>query len=297
MEPYLGDFLNYLSLERGLSPNTLDAYGRDLGRFLTYATRRGICSPFRLGHTELSKYVQMLAECGLDSASMARHISAIKTFYKFAAGEYPDALDPTIHLRLPKRARKLPSVLTHTEMEALLKAPDINQPGGTRDRALLETLYAAGLRVSEASALAEDHLFLDQGFLRIFGKGSKERVVPLGRIATEWLQKYFEHERPRFWRERSGNVVFLNRNGNRLSRMGIWKLIQKHAQRAGLESHVTPHTFRHSFATHLLEGGADLRAVQEMLGHSSITTTEIYTHVDREYLKEVHQTFHPRNRR
>lgn len=296
MDQYLKEFLNYLAVERGLSKNTLVSYEHDLSRLFSFAKKQNHKSPFELTPKELSDYMQILAEVGLEVSSLSRNISAIKSFYKFAVSEYPQSTDPTANLAVPKRKRSLPSVLTHAEMESLLEAPDIHKKLGLRDKAMLETLYASGLRVSEVITLKEDHLLLEQNLLRIFGKGSKERIVPVGETAVFWLNEYLNKERSHLLKGHSLGFVFLNRWGKKLSRMGVWKIIRSYVRKAGIITHVSPHTFRHTFATHLLEGGADLRAVQEMLGHASITTTEIYTHVDREYLKEVHRTFHPRNR-
>lgn len=297
MENFIKEFVSYLSVEKGVSPNTLEAYKRDVSRLLLYLKEKGYKDPFSVDPGDLSRYIQSLAECGLESSSLSRNISAIKTFYKFMLGEYAKSKDPTIHLQAPKRGQPLPSVLTHQEMAMLLDAPELRKAGGYRDKAMLELMYASGLRVSEVTELKEGQLLLEQGLIRIFGKGSKERVVPVGQNAVHWLNEYFSKERPQLSKGKSQGIVFLNRHGRKLSRMGVWKILRGYVTRAGVFTHVSPHTFRHTFATHLLEGGADLRAVQEMLGHSDISTTEIYTHVDREYLKEVHRTFHPRNKK
>lgn len=293
---YIREFQNYIAVEKGLSPNSIDSYLRDVDRYFGFLEKKGTASPFQVKTAEVSEFLQNLSECGLESTSLSRNISAIKSFYKFADTEYPDATDPTGHIHTPKLKKYLPSVLTHAEIEIILDAPDPNKKGGKRDRAMLETLYATGLRISEIQSLKIDQILFEQGFIRIFGKGKKERIVPIGKTARQYLRTYIDEERPAFRKEQSSNLVFLNRFGKGLSRMGIWKLIRKYALEAGISTKLSPHTFRHTFATHLLEGGADLRAVQEMLGHANISTTEIYTHVDKEYLKEVHTTFHPRNK-
>lgn len=297
MEILLNEFLNYISVERGLSNNTIEAYRRDLSRFFNYLGRRGYKLPSSATSSDASAYVQDLTECGLEVTSLSRNISAIKSFYKFACSEHPEFSDPTIHMQTPKKRYKLPSVLSHSEIESLLEMPDVNKPRGLRDKAMLETMYASGLRVSEVVALRLDQLLFEQELVRIFGKGAKERIIPIGSMAIFWLNEYLSKERLSMVGKNSFDIVFLNRNGRQISRMGVWKIINNYVKKAGIISHVSPHTFRHTFATHLLEGGADLRAVQEMLGHANIVTTEIYTHVDKEYLKEVHSTFHPRNRR
>jgi integrase/recombinase XerD len=297
MKQFLKEFLSYLSVERGLSNNTHISYENDLNRYFSHLQLQKIPDPFTITPQGLSEYIQGLAACGLEATSLARNISAIKSFYKFALSEYPNATDPTIHLHAPKRPKKLPDVLNHAEIEKLICAPSGAKPGGTRDRAMLELLYACGMRISELINLQVDNVMEEQEIVRIFGKGSKERIVPLGRTALEWIKNYMAIERPKFNKGKAAGTMFLNSRGGKLSRMGVWKIIRKYVEQTGITSHVSPHTFRHTFATHLLEGGADLRAVQEMLGHADIATTEIYTHVDREYLKEVHSTFHPRNKR
>lgn len=287
-------FLDHLGLERGLAENTVEAYRRDLDRYLTLLTARGGSGPADASQEEVSALLSLLGDLGLEASSVARNLTAVRMYHRFLRAEGLTERDPTEHLKPPKPGRKLPSVLNIYEVERLMAEPDWETPLGLRDRALLEVLYGAGLRVSELIGLERFHLLFDLEVVRVIGKGSRERVVPIGSESEVWVTRYLEQVRPELARPGSGNTVFLNWRGGRLSRMGVWKLLRQYVQKAGIEKVVSPHTLRHSFATHLLEGGADLRAVQEMLGHVDISTTQIYTHVDREYLKEVHRTFHPR---
>lgn len=288
----LVQFLDHVRLERGLSDNTVEAYGHDLSRYLHDIAVEAHVSG--IDAASVSAHLRTLADLGLAPSSVARCLTSIRVFHRFLTTEGLSLVDPTEHLSPPKVGRKLPSVLSVTEMDRLLNAPDTETDLGVRDRALLETMYGAGLRVSEAVQLIPDQLLLDIEVLRVIGKGNKERVIPLGGQAILWLTTYLRNARSVLARERSPHAVFLNFRGGQLSRMGIWKILNNQVRRAGIEKKISPHTLRHSFATHLLEGGADLRAVQEMLGHSDISTTQIYTHIDREYLKEVHRSFHPR---
>jgi integrase/recombinase XerD len=242
----------------------------------------------------LSAYVRLLYDIGFAATSIQRTLSTIRGYFSFLSSENIIGNDPTEYLESPKATRYLPTVLSVEEILAMIDAVDLKKRCGMRDRALLETLYATGMRVSELSVFSFEQVLFEEGLIRITGKGSKERLVPIGAVALEWINKYYETERPFLSRPSSDSSIFLNVRGTGISRMGIWKIIKKYALKAGIKKKISPHTFRHSFATHLLEGGADLRAVQEMLGHANIVTTEIYTHVDREYLKEVHRSFHPR---
>ncbi len=244
----------------------------------------------------LSKYMADLHDVGFAPTSIQRTLSALRGYFGFIAAEEVTTSDPTEMLDGPRAGRYLPSVLTAHEMERVLEAVKPSDRNARRDRALLETLYATGMRVSELCSFKYEQLMAEERLVRVIGKGSKERLVPIGDIALCRLNEYTEKERGRLSRPSSDSTVFLNSRGGSFSRMGIWKIVQKYVKRAGIEKEVSPHTFRHSFATHLLEGGADLRIVQELLGHANIVTTEIYTHVDREYLKEVHRTHHPRYR-
>jgi len=290
----LSRFLNYVKLERGLSGNTIEAYERDLERYLTVLSHRGIVSLEAITQADVSALLDVLADLGLEATSVARNLTAIRMFHRFLLSEGLVNQDPSQHLKPPKQGRKLPQVLNIYEVERLMLAPDVETPLGLRDRALLEMLYGAGLRVSELIGLERSYLLFDLEVIRVLGKGNRERVVPLGSEGIQWVTAYLSGVRPELAKPVSGNTVFLNWRGGKLSRMGVWKLLKECVRVAGIEKRVSPHTLRHSFATHLLEGGADLRAVQDMLGHVDISTTQIYTHVDREYLKEVHRTFHPR---
>jgi len=292
--PLLDEFLAYLKLERTLSDNTTESYRFDLIRLGAYLHQQGIGTLNQVTADHLSAYLRALYDVGLAATSVQRTVSSLRGYFAFAAAEGAVEADPTVLLESPRSAHYLPAVLTIEEIEKILAAVDTKKRGGVRDRAMLETLYATGMRVSELGAFSQEHILWDEGLVRVFGKGSKERIVPIGEVALDWIKRYDETERPFFARPDSDSTVFLNVRGKALTRMGIWKIIRYYAALAGIGKHVSPHTFRHSFATHLLEGGADLRTVQEMLGHANIVTTEIYTHVDREYLREVHRSFHPR---
>jgi len=287
-------FLDHLVVERDLSPNTVDAYRRDLGKFATFITRSdlGVDSVTR---KDVEDFVGVLRKEGLGSRSVARALSALRTFYRFLCTEgYCDA-DPAARVERPALWKRLPVVLDFYEIEDLLAQPDLTTDLGLRDRAMLELAYAAGLRASELLAVRMQDIDPGEGLIRIHGKGRKDRLVPLGAVALDYIDRYRGAARRRLLRDDGvSDVLFLNFRGEPLTRMGFWKLFQKHTAAAGIAKKCTPHTLRHSFATHLLEGGADLRAVQEMLGHADISTTQIYTRVDRTYLKDVHRAFHPR---
>ena len=291
---WLEGFRDYLSLEAGHSRNTVDAYLRDLRRMGEFALARGVREPGAVTRTHLRDFVYLLKDLGLSAATIRRSVSAIRTYYGFLAGEGRVRNDPSDRLETPRRGRVLPDTLTVAEVESLLAAPGIDDPLAWRDRALLELAYGAGMRVSELCGLGITDLLLTEGLVRVFGKGSKERLVPLGRNTIGAVSVYLHQLRPTLDRGRGAGRVLLNARGEPLSRVGAWGIVKRSAERAGIRKRVTPHTLRHSFATHLLEGGADLRAVQEMLGHADLSTTQIYTHVDREYLRSVHRQFHPR---
>jgi integrase/recombinase XerD len=293
--PHLTSFLSYLKLEKTLSANTLASYEFDLQRLSVYLSRNGVQRLEDVSPDLLHRYVRDLHDIGFAATSIQRTLSSMRAFFAFVVSEGILHADPTELLESPKSGRYLPAVLTVEEVAKVLAAVDCKKRGGIRDRAMLETLYATGMRVSELAAITLERILAAEGLVRVIGKGSKERIVPIGEAALSWIDDYCKTERPLFSKSHSDSTVFLGRTGKGLSRMGIWKIIQRHVKAAGITKHVSPHTFRHSFATHLLEGGADLRAVQEMLGHANIVTTEIYTHVDREYLKEVHRSFHPRS--
>ena len=288
-------FTDFLLLEQGSSERTVEAYQRDVARLAGFALRRGARRPLDLGPTLLRDYVYELKDLGLAPASIRRNVSAVRTYFRFLLGEGHVVRDPSERLESPSRWRTLPDVLTVEEVTRLLAAPSLDEPLAFRDRAMLELAYGAGLRVSEWITLGVRDLMLDEGLLRVFGKGAKERLVPIGRTAIGATAVYLRELRPRLEKGQGKGVLLLNARGEPLSRMGAWKILRKYVGQAGIEKHVSPHTLRHSFATHLLEGGADLRAVQEMLGHADISTTQIYTHVDREYLRSVHRQYHPRS--
>ncbi|MCS7081710.1 MAG: site-specific tyrosine recombinase XerD [Bacteroidetes bacterium] len=291
----LGAYLDFLSAEKHLSPLTQEAYARDLHRYLSYLEAEEVPLERADGAT-LRRYVATLAEVGLSEVSLARNLAALRGFYRFCIAEGFLRSDPTEAIEPPRLTRRLPVVLEVPEVERLLAAVDTSTLLGVRDRAILELLYATGMRVSELTALEQDQLFLELGFVRLVGKGARERLVPMGRMAIEWAERYQREVRPHLVRRphRASNRLFLNARGGPMSRMAIWTIVAQAARRAGITKPVSPHTLRHSFATHLLEGGADLRAVQELLGHAFITTTQLYTHLDRTDLIEIHRSCHPR---
>ncbi len=298
--PYLKGFEAYLLLERSLSPNTAEAYLADLDKLQQFLKLNELpLSPLEIDSTHLQQFLRWLNELSLAARSQARILSALKTFYKYLLLENLTEKDPTELIDGPRLNRKIPEVLSYEEMQSLLGTIDLSHPQGTRNRAMLETLYACGLRVSELTELRLSGLFLDIGFVKVIGKGDKERIVPIGDEAIKHLQFYLEGERRGQMNVKKGHedIVFLNRRGRKLSRVMVFNIVKDAAKAAGLQKNVSPHTFRHSFATHLIEGGADLKAVQDMLGHESIITTEIYTHLDTDYLRETILSYHPRNRR
>jgi len=287
-------FRDYLALEAGNSRHTVTSYLRDITRLAEYGSSRGAKSPEQLSAAQLREFIYFLKDLGLAPTTIRRQISAIRTYFKFLVGEGIAARDPSERIESPKRWRTLPAVLSVAEMQKLLDAPNTNEPLAMRDVALLEFAYATGVRVSELVALKLQDILFTEGVARIFGKGSKERLVPVGRRALGAVSSYAREIRPTLDRGKARGFLFLNARGTPLSRVGAWGVIKATARRAGLSKRVTPHTLRHTFATHLLEGGADLRAVQEMLGHADLSTTQLYTHVDRDYLRTVHKSYHPR---
>jgi integrase/recombinase XerD len=294
---YINAFQNFLRLERSLSPNSIDAYTRDIVKLQQFAEMQNPQpGAIEIKDVHLHIFFEFLSELGLSPYSQARVLSGIKAFFNFLMYERYIESSPAELLEGPKLGRKLPEILNLEEIDKILNNIDHSTPEGARNRAIIETLYSSGLRVSELTNLKISNLYFDIGFLRIFGKGNKERLVPVGSHAIKYIGIYLREIRP-FIPIKKGheNTVFLNRRGAKLSRIMIYHIIREACKGAGLTKKVSPHTFRHSFATHLIEGGADLRAVQEMLGHESITTTEIYTHLDREFLKETVQKYHPRN--
>ncbi|SDE21180.1 integrase/recombinase XerD [Dyadobacter soli] len=296
-QSYIKHFKNYLRLERSLSGNSVEAYVRDVEKLEEFLELSKIdLAPARIQEEHLSAFLKYVAELGLAAHSQARMLSGIKAFFKYLLLENEITEDPTELLESPRLPRKLPDVLSYEEIETMLSAIDHSTPEGTRNRAIMEVLYSSGLRVSELTDLQLTNCHFDIGFLRIIGKGDKMRLVPIGREAIKYTQIYLDHVRGEIAPQKgSEDIVFLNRRGGQLSRVMIFLMIKDTAKKAGINKNVSPHTFRHSFATHLIEGGASLRAVQEMLGHESITTTEIYTHLDRDYLRQIITEFHPRS--
>jgi integrase/recombinase XerD len=286
------EFLNYLSVEKGLAQNTLDAYRQDLFRYSEFLKKEKIADWDKVGRPHILKFLAAEGRRGLESSSIARGLVSVKLFHRYLTKERYVKEDVTSVLESPKLWKKLPQFLTMQEMEAILKVPDIKNPAGIRDRALLECLYATGMRVSEVTTITSENVYLDNKFIKCRGKGDKERLVPLGSLAIEACRAYLEHVRSKI--KAVTNHFFLGRNGKGLTRQYVWQMIKRYALRAGIAKTIKPHTFRHSFATHLLERGADLRVVQELLGHSDISTTQIYTHISGNRLKSVHAKFHPR---
>jgi integrase/recombinase XerD len=291
---HLPRFLDHLRFELGTSERTAEAYQHDVTRLAAFAAAAGRASPGDVTAADLRKLVLRLKDLGLAPGSIARNLSAFRTYFGFLLAEGLVTADPSEKVQTPRGWRTLPEVLSVAEVQRLLEAPDLAHSLAWRDRALLEFMYASGVRVSEAIDLLVRNLSLEEGLATVRGKGSKERIVPVGRRAIGALSLYLRETRPRLEKGRGEGRVFLNARGRPLSRMGVWKILRGHVTTAGIEKPVSPHTLRHSFATHLLEGGADLMAVQEMLGHADISTTQIYTHIDRRYLAEVHRSFHPR---
>jgi integrase/recombinase XerD len=288
-------YLNFLRLEKNLSPNTITSYKFDIAKYRSFLISAEIQTISAVSEEHISKFLAALHRGNLSPRSAARTLSTIRGFHRYLLGEDEAKDDPTQIVDSPKQEKKLPDVLSIFEIDEILKQPDTSIRLGIRDRAMLETLYATGIRVSELVNLKQSNLLIEDGLILVYGKGSKERLIPIGRSARQWIEEYQKQSRVYLAKSRkSQDALFLNIRGTKLTRDMIRKLVEKYAIAAGIEKNVHPHTFRHSFATHLLEGGADLRAVQEMLGHADISTTQIYTHIDREYLKEVHRTFHPR---
>lgn len=293
-------FKSYLMLEKSLSTHTVEAYIRDVGKLLEYVLLKKIDRlPEKLEESHLTGFVYYLDQLGLEAKSQARIISGIRTFYRFLLMEDMISEDPSAAMESPKLQRTLPDVLAYEEIQQMMQVIDLSEPQGHRNKAIIETMYACGLRVSELVNLQISNLFFEQGFIKVLGKNNKERLVPVSPKAIQDILFYVEHERKQLTviHKDDEDIVFLNRRGKRLTRVMIFTIVKELAEKAGIQKSVSPHTFRHSFATHLVEGGADLRAVQEMLGHESITTTEIYTHVDRNYLRETILQFHPMSKR
>ncbi|AIE60617.1 site-specific tyrosine recombinase XerD [Bacillus methanolicus] len=296
MENRLKDFLHFLIVEKGLAKNTIVSYERDLKSYLKYL--KNIETVTDLNHvqrTHIVHFLKFLKDQGKSSKTLARHVASVRAFHQFLLREKAADHDPTVHIESPQLERKLPKVLSLEEVETLLNAPRLDNHFGLRDKAMLELLYATGIRVSELIGLNVGDVHLSMGFVRCIGKGNKERIIPLGRTAAKAIDSYLNNGRKKFMSKKSSEeALFLNHHGKRLTRQGFWKILKRLTKEAGIEKELTPHTLRHSFATHLLENGADLRAVQEMLGHADISTTQIYTHVTKTRLKDVYSQFHPR---
>jgi len=291
----LTQYLTYLEVELGASANTIAGYLHDVNRYLEYLSGQGIEHPGRVEKSVVLDFAEELRKNGLAVNTVARYLAALRSYHQFLFREHHTRGDPTETIELLAVHRKLPGVLSVEEVIRLIESPDSSKSLGIRDRAMLEFAYATGVRVSELISVTLQNVLFEENLVRIMGKGSKERIVPLGGAAKRTVLEYMRSTRTALARKRqSRDVLFLNRFGRPLTRMGFWKILRKYVLQAGITKHTTPHTLRHSFATHLLEGGADIRVVQELLGHASIATTEIYTHVDREYIKEVHRSFHPR---
>ncbi len=295
MQDLIGEFINYLSIERGLAANTLESYGRDLRQYLAYlrATARhlGLADASR---ANVISYLLRMEKEGMSPATIARRLAALKSFYQFLVRKSIIERDPTANLESPKLDRKLPKVLTIREVETLLRQPKTGTVSGLRDRAMLEVLYATGIRVSELVSLLVSDANLEMGYLRCAGRNGRERLVPLGSVACQAVADYLTRGRPKLVKDPGERCLFANHHGRRMTRQGFWKIVKKYAAEAGIRKSITPHTLRHSFATHLLERGADVRDVQEMLGHADVSTTQVYTHVNRGRLRDAYKSSHPR---
>ncbi len=294
MDGYVSEFIHYLAEERGLAQNTLESYGRDLRQYKSYlqTSQRDLLNDSN--HDTILTYLDSLQNKGRAKSTISRNLAAIKSFYQYLVRQRYLEKDPAASMESPKLEKKLPKILTVQEVEELLKQPNTVVPGGLRDKAMLELLYATGIRVSELINLNISDVNLDMGYIKCVGNGTRERIVPLGSIASRCVQEYMNKGRGKLVRTYEESALFVNHHGNRLTRQGFWKIIKKYAHEARIVKDITPHTLRHSFATHLLENGADLRSVQEMLGHADISTTQIYTHVTKNHLKEVYDKAHPR---
>ncbi len=302
MNQHVVAYLRFLRLEKSLAAETIKAYMFDLRRYVEFLEMRGTKLWNGVTEEDCRAYFALLKEIDLAITSTARNFSAVKGLHRYLVNEEITSNDPIQHLDAPRMQKRLPEVLNQNEVFAILEQPSKEKSNSTlqqrllvRDRAMLEVLYACGLRASELARLAQHDVLFNQGIVRVMGKGSKERIVPIGKSALHWIRQYQRRTRSYLAKShKSKDILFLNARGGPISRMSVWNIVYRYTRAAGIRKEVHPHTFRHSFATHLLEGGADLRAVQEMLGHADIGTTQIYTHIDREYLKEVHKTFHPR---
>lgn len=295
MDALLDSFLTYLAVEKGLSENTLESYGRDVRKFSDFVKKNDIKSVEEIKYNNILDFLSYSKEQGLTATTIVRSIVSVKQFFKYLRLEKILKEDPTAHIRTPRMKKSIPGVISLDEVERMLAAPDESSPEGLRDSAMLEVLYATGIRVSELIGLKLNDVNFEHGFVVVYGKGSKERIVPMGDKAKNKLLDYLRDSRPALLKSREAKALFVTRRGKGMTRQGFWKIIKNHALKAGIQKKISPHTLRHSFATHLLERGADLRTIQIMLGHSDISTTQIYTHVESERLKEIHKKYHPRS--
>ncbi|MCF8240415.1 MAG: site-specific tyrosine recombinase XerD [Melioribacteraceae bacterium] len=295
MRDMMKEYVSILKFEKNLAENTLTSYQNDLLKFIVFAEQENVNDANQVTSKLINSFFSIQREIGISSTTSARYLSALKGFFNYLSANKYIEKNPTERLTSMRLSRKLPAVLSFHEVEKILNSPDLSTTLGARDKAILELFYSSGLRVSELINIKISDLFFEDEVIRVLGKGSKQRIVPIGRSAIKWVTNYLKFSRPQLEiKMKSKNMIFLNTRGTALSRMGVWKIVDKYSKQAGIQKEVHPHTFRHSFATHLLEGGADLRAVQEMLGHADISTTQIYTHIDRDYVKQMHKDFHPR---
>ncbi|MFC6181936.1 site-specific tyrosine recombinase XerD [Lactiplantibacillus daowaiensis] len=295
MQDQLADYLHFLRVERGLVTNSIKSYRQDLTEFCGYLSTQKLTTFTQVDRYVILNYLQVLDEGGKSRNTIIHTVSSLRKFFQYLAQRHQIDSDPMLKIDTPKRAQHLPQVLSAHEVERLLAVPKLETPLGLRDRALLEVMYATGLRVSETINLTLDDLHLDLGLIQTIGKGDKERIIPIGDVAIDFVEQYLKTARPKLASpKRRNDYIFLNNHGGQLTRQGVWKNLKAEVKAAGIEKNVTPHTLRHSFATHILENGADLRVVQELLGHADISTTQIYTHITKKRLAEVYQKFHPR---
>lgn len=294
MDPHIDQFLDSMKVERGLSPHTLEAYGRDLREWSSFLQKKKVKDWEKVTPLHVTDFLVFLSKKGLHSKTLSRHLTSVRNLLSFLVGEKILKDNVARQVESPKIGKKLPSFLTYDEVEILLAQPNTETLRGERDRTMIELLYSSGLRISELINLTVGNINLEKGYLIAFGKGRKERLVPIGRSAQNWLKVYLEHGRPEVLKEKKSSALFITRLGQKMSRQAFWQLLKKYALRGGIKTHLSPHTLRHSFATHLLERGADLRSVQTLLGHSNVATTQIYTHVNMTHLRHIYEKFHPR---
>lgn len=295
MKEDLEEYIRYLRIERGLADNTIESYKRDLNQYLVYLGKNELEVWAKIDRYTILSFLQELKETKKSSATVIRMVSSLRKFHQYLKQEQRSSVDPMLHIDTPKKAQHLPKVLSMTEVEKLIETPNTNEVLGLRDRAILEVMYATGLRVTELTELKMDDLHLSLGLIQTIGKGDKERIIPIGDLAIKWIENYLKYSRNKLEKpSKRSPYLFLNHHGRKLTRQGIWKNLGALVKKAGIEKEVTPHTLRHSFATHLLENGADLRVVQELLGHSDISTTQIYTHITKQRMAKVYKTYHPR---